>query len=69
MLFDLNLNKRVIVEERFVKRLFKEKVSNNVIYSLDKLTADRIIVDANNKACILDMNTFDFVTGLEPSDH
>lgn len=69
MLFDIALNKRVTVEERFVKRTCSEKVSNNVIFSLEKLNADRLIVDANNKASIVDINTFELISGLEPSDH
>jgi len=67
MLFDLSLNKRVTVDERFVERVLHEKVSNNCIYAVNLTPDGKVVVDANLRACILDMSNFEIVNRLEPT--
>lgn len=70
MLFDLQIYKRVEISEssRLVESSLKANVSpDSNIYCVARMPDGRIIVDANNRATIVDEHTFEVVNELEPN--
>lgn len=70
VLFDLQVYKRAELDDRFIERVLRTKVSDQCIFSLAKMpeTAGRLVVDANKRATILSEATFEVVAELDPHD-
>jgi hypothetical protein len=61
MLFDLQIYKRVELDERFVERVLKEKVSEQCIFSMARMPNGTIVIDANKRATILNEGNFEVI--------
>ena len=70
VLFDLQVYRRAELDDRFVERLLRSKVSEQCIFALAKMPehAGRLVVDANKRATVLSEATFEVVAELEPAD-
>lgn len=72
VLFELQVYRRAELDDRFVERLLRSKVSDSCIFSLarmpDSAAAGRLVVDANKRATILSEATFEVVSELDPND-
>lgn len=62
--------KRAELDDRFIERLLRTKVSEQCIFALAKMpeTAGRLVIDANKRATIISEATFEVVNELDPND-
>jgi|SRR4051794_17943080 hypothetical protein len=68
MLFDLQIYKRVELDSRFIERVLKEKISDQCIFAMARMSNGDIVVDANKRATIFNEGNFEIIMQLEPSD-
>ncbi len=68
MIFELQIYQRVELDQRFVERINKVKVSDHCIFCIAKMPDGKIILDANKRATIVDENTFEVLSQLDPND-
>lgn len=62
MIFELQIYGKIVLDPRFIERLLKTKLSEQCIYCIARMPDGKIILDANNRATIIDEGTFDVVT-------
>ena len=69
MFFELQVYKKTSLDQRFVKKLINKKMSDQCIYALEKMPdSGNIVLDANNRATIVDPDPFEVINELDPSD-
>jgi hypothetical protein len=69
VLFELQVYKRAELDQRFIERLLRSKVSDQCIFSLACIPdTGRLVIDANKRANILSEATFEVVAELDPND-
>jgi len=60
-LFDLQIYKRTELDERYVERLTKVKMSDQCIFSIARMPNGDIIFDANKRATIINDQSFEVI--------
>ena len=61
--------KRAELDQRFIEKLLRTKVSDQCIFSLARIPdSARLVVDANKRATILSEATFEVTAELDPND-
>ena len=70
VIFELQVYGRTELDERFVERVLRQKVSDQCIFALARMPeqAGRLVVDANKRATIVSEGNFEVVAELEPND-
>ena len=69
VLFELQVFKRAELDQRFIEKLLRTKVSDQCIFSLARIPdSARLVVDANKRATILSEATFEVTAELDPND-
>ncbi len=54
MLFDFQIYGKVVLDDRYIERLLKVKVSDMCIFCMAVMPDGTIVADANNRATIFD---------------
>ena len=54
MLVELRMYKKVHIDQRFIEKLKKQKLSDNCIFCLAQMPDGKLILDANNRGTIID---------------
>jgi hypothetical protein len=70
VLFDLEVYKRTQeLDERFIERLLKAKVSDLCIFTMARMPdSGRLVVDANKRATVISEANFETLAELDPND-
>jgi hypothetical protein len=70
VLFDLEVyNRTSELDQRFIERVLKAKVSEQCIFSMGRMPdSGRLVVDANMRATVLSEGTFETLAELDPND-